>query len=93
MPSLQHHLITKIAQIETDRWGARHAPVVRLSAELTEDTAAGFTSGAIEVWTSRRNGELVLFLTVPLNGVRDTNAADDCLAEAISKALSQHSRW
>lgn len=93
MSLLRNHLITKIAQIETDRWGDRHAPVVRLSAELTEDTVAGFTSGAIEVWTPVRNGELVLFLIVPLNGVRDTDAADNRLAEAISKALAQHSRW
>ncbi len=93
MLSLRHHLMAKISQIETDRWGDRHAPVVRLSDEVKEDTAAGFTSGAIEVWTPRRNGELVLFLTVPLNGVRDINAADDCLAEAISKALAQHGRW
>lgn len=90
---LQNHLSVKIAQIETDRWGDRHAPVVRLSADVKEENALGITAGSIEVWTPRRNGELVLFLSVSLTGVQDFDSADDCLAEAISKALAQHTSW
>jgi hypothetical protein len=93
MSLLQNHLHAKIAQIETDRWGDRHAPVVRISADVNENDADGFTAGSIEVWTPLRSGDLILFLTVSLSGIRDVSSADDCLAEAISKALAQHGRW
>ena len=93
MTIFKQHLNARIAQIEIDRWGDRHAPVVRLSADMTEDNESGITTGSIEVWTPRRNGELVLFLTISLVGVKEIENADDCLAEAISKALAQHMSW
>ena len=93
MTSLKQHFLRKINQIDADYWGDRLAPIVRLSLDVKEDESSGFIDGSIEVWTPRRNGELILLLTVSLCGVSTIDSVDDCLAEAISKALAQHTSW
>jgi hypothetical protein len=87
---LLDHLRRKIRQIETDRWGEKQAPQVRL--EAVED-ASGTLAGAIEIVLKRRTGEEFVFHRESLDGVATAEAADDKLAEALSIALSRHPKW
>jgi len=87
------HLRAKIAQIETDRWGGRDAPLVRLSGDSQLDQHGAFSCGSIEVWIQRADGSQTLVHQEPLAGAATAVAADDRLAEALSKALAGHTRW
>jgi hypothetical protein len=90
MEALLDHLRRKIRQIETDRWGEKQAPVVRLDA--AED-AAGRLSGALEIVLRKRDGAEFVFHRESLDGVATAEAADDRLAAALSLVLSRHPKW
>ena len=81
-----------LAQLRTDRFGGRDAPVVTL-ADGTDVGDDGVLHGALEVHIACRNGEMALIHSEPLDGIADADALRDALAAALSKVLANHTAW
>ena len=90
---LLQRLRIKLAHLNTDPLARQRTPRARLSEDSAWDPETGTIRGSIEVVMDREGGEESVLFRAQLEGVATEEAADDRLAEALSRVLMDHRGW
>ena len=90
--SMKAHLEKKLAEAFSEPWGSRGVLRPEI-AELVGHDAPEGVSGVLRLHIRTRSGEEAVAFERRFEGLKDAEAVDGFLAEALSSLLAAHASW